>query len=331
MISEARSITILPDSSILLRDSRPPYIHLLDRAGRPLRSFVDYGGGPAHALDPQASGFLGGQVWLWDFGARRLSFFDLQGRLRRELPIRLDGVVIPISANRLLHYPSIGYSPGADSIRSITVNAIDSLGRTVGRRFGFTGVIPTLSIPTSGGKFIVGAQPYMRGPSPALFPHGQGLAIGFPNVERRSGGAAFHLVRIGDDGRTLFDGWVHVPGVRTTSADLDRAVTFLSTGPAAREPGHAGRVRQAVRVPDYLPAFSVGLVGPGGETWLREFALGRGGRAWYVVGASGVVLGRVLLPQEAQLVSIAPDGRLVVRSETEDGEPILELYRVVRR
>jgi len=71
--------------------------------------------------------------------------------------------------------------------------------------------------------------------------------------------------------------------------------------------------------------------GPGGETWLRDFALGRGGPGWFVVSATGSLLGRVTLGRDEQLASITPDGRLVVRGEGADGEPTLAFYRVDRR
>ncbi|MBK7596347.1 MAG: hypothetical protein IPJ11_14170 [Gemmatimonadetes bacterium] len=330
-IANANSIALLPNGHLLLRDNRPPYIHIIDRTGRSIRAFVEHGAGPGHATNPVRIGYLNGQVWLWDTATERLSYFTLEGVLQRELPLAIHGDVIPRAANRFVVLPFFVYSPGGDSMRTITINAIDSTGRLKERLFSYTGAIPTLTVPAGGGRTTVGGQPYFQVPYQAVFPHGNGLAVAFPAVMRRGTRTAFRLVRMDEAGKRLFDGWVDVPGVRTGPRQLDEAVAYLTSGPAAKDPAYAGRVRKAVRVPAFLPAFTVAMVGPGGETWLRDFALGRGGPGWFVVSATGSLLGRVTLGRDEQLASITPDGRLVVRGEGADGEPTLTFYRVDRR
>jgi hypothetical protein len=105
---------------------------------------------------------------------------------------------------------------------------------------------------------------------------------------------------------------------------------MLSSGPDSLDPSLRRRMRAALQTPDYLPAASVGFVGQNGETWLRDFAIGREERDWFVVSKSGAVVGRVALAKGEHILGLL-GAEIVTTREGPDGEPQMTLYRVVRR
>lgn len=320
---------VLPDGRWLVVDERPPYIHVLSATGDPISAFVEAGEGPGHAVAPAGVGYLAGRVWLWDAATQRMSYFDLQGRLRREVPLRVTGMVFPLDANRFVYVPNTYYGVAGDSVKQVTLGILDSTGRSLGTIYRYIHRAGQLSIPRAGGRAQIGSQPYDRGAYNIYVPFGNGLAVGFPSVVRRDGGTAFRLVRLNGNGRPLFDSWVQIPGVPVTASHVENAVQSLRAGPDSADPALPGRIRRALVVPAFMPAFSVGFAGEQGETWFREFGLGRGGRVWFVVSATGRVIGRFTLPEGQQAIALAPGG-LISSGEDSQGEPTLTRYRVVR-
>jgi hypothetical protein len=329
-ISRVRTPSLLPDGRFLILDARAPFLHVLSRDGRIVRSFVAAGGGPGRASNPIGAGVFAGQIWLWDSGNGRMTYFDFEGSARREFPLRFNGSIVPLGPNRFMTAPFVGFGPSPASRPRTVLGIVDSTGAPRGQVVAFDDPAPQIEIRRSNGAMSVGGQPYMRAAVKIYYPYGNGVVIAFPQVEVRAGTTSFRLIRADQDGKPQFDGWVPIPGIPLTEEHITAAVKFYTTSEDANDAGFASRVRAAIQRPKFLPAFSVGLTGLRGEVWLREFTLGREGGRWFVVSAAGTIVGRVTMPAGEQLISILPDGGVLASGEDADGEPTLTRYQVVR-
>jgi hypothetical protein len=322
-------MTLLSDGTIAVLDASAPFLHLLGPTGKHLGAFLRAGEGPGSARMPLSITPDGRDLWVWDPGNRRLTLFDRAGKILRELPIRVEGNVVPLARNRFLVVPFTGFGPGLDSLRTVRLPIVDSTGRNLSTLYTYVDVVKALNIPSAGGA-RVGRQPLKPSAMPLASPGGNGVAVVFPTVVDRPGGAAFRLVRFAPSGQQLFDGWVPVTGVRVGSSQVEAAVRFLSSGPDSLDPSVPKRVRAAIEVPKYMPAASVGFAGRNGETWLRDYGLGREERDWFVVSATGQIVGRIPLASGERILGLLGE-RIVTTRDGPTGEPEWSIHRVVRR
>mgnify|MGYP003382391934 CR=1 FL=1 len=328
-ITRPRSMARLPDGTIAMLDVRAPFLHLVGPTGRHLGALLGAGEGPGSARMPMTIGAAGTDIWVWDPGNGRLTVLSPSGKVVREVPLRVEGSVSPLGPNRFLAVPLTAFGAGMDSVRTIRLAVLDSAGRTTATLFSYTDIVKSLVIPSVGGA-RVGRQPLRPSALPLSYPGEYGIAVVFPTVEDRGQGQAFRLVRFSPSGALLFDKWIAFKGIPVGQHEIADALRLLSSGPDSSGPGRARRVRAALAIPKYLAAASVGLLGPDGETWLREFSLGPGGRRWFVVSGQGRVIGRIEVPMGEQVVGLL-NGLIATTSEDSNGEPELSLYRVVRR
>ncbi len=329
-IGNPAGLVALSGGQIGILDRSAPYVHILNIDGKLLRSFVSAGQGPGSASAPRSLGFDGTNIWIWDPGNGRLSYFALGGDLRREVTLRIEGSVYPLSSNRFLVAPVSAYDPSGDMIRRVSLRSVDSAGRVQSTVMSYADSGQSLVVPRSNGTTTVGAQPFRPRVVPMVTPVGRGFALAYPAIELKNGAPSFRLIRLGVAGNILFDGWVKVPAVRITSAHVDTAVLQLRPGPDSLDPKLPGKIRSALNIPTYLPAVFHGFLGPNNETWLREFTLNaRAPQRWIVVDSRGVLIGRIQLPPNVRVGAPTPAGFLAL-GETENGEPTLHRYRVVR-
>jgi len=319
----------LSDGSIAMLDVSAPYLHIVSSTGKHLRSFLGAGEGPGKARMPLAISVEGPNLWVWDAGNRRLTLLSRDGKILREVPLRVEGNVLPMGPNRFLVVPMTGVGPGMDSLRAIRLAILDSIARPAATLFTYRDVVRSWVLP-SGSMTRVGGQPLQPAAFTLTAPGGNGIAVVFPTVEERAGGTAFRLVRFAPSGVRLFDRWIAVRGVRVSPPWIDAVVRSLSIGPDSLDPGVTRRVRAALTIPKYLPAASVGFVGQNGETWLRDFSVGREERGWFVVSSDGEVAGRIAAPKGERILGLLGE-QIVTTWEDVDGEPRLSLSRILRR
>jgi hypothetical protein len=335
MFSNIFQIRFLPEQQLAVVDFRDPAIRVFDAHGRHVRTIGRQGGGsgefmaaPTIALDAR------GDIVAWDPLARRLSWFDRDGRLRAER--------------------SLGTSPAAGALRPMAIwdawqlladGSIVATGPvTTDRRAGLIEFGRQVSVVDAGGRrsIEIGTFPLSR------------------TIEFRPGNVfddAFSErspVAVRNQPRRIIVG---TPGAWELRAYAsDGALREIVRAPIARRPLDAARVRQerarvlervergfrdapradverafdAAARPDSLPAMLRIFDDDAGHLWVQRWN-GPGDDARFdIIDAQGRWLGSVNVPATlGEIMSVAANHVAVVWRDELD-VPYIRIHRLAR-
>lgn len=317
-------LSVAPDGLLYTLHRGEAMIRRWTSGGTPAGSLGRKGEGPGEFEEPSRMGFFGDSLWVWDMGNYRVSYFDPKGAFigsvmpsvdlsngdesppRPEIPLR-DGTFL-------------GYAPPwSDGIARGTVTGspyvgMDADGQTLARIWTMPYKphdVFALLIENGGGSF--GSQP---------FGDGHRVSIGeqsLVTLDRRtwtgSGQAVVTVSRIGFDGDTIFTTRVPyepvaLPVERFDSLADDWVEQRSSMPPAFR--AQAGKIREALFRPSYLPAVHGPVQARDGTIWIRRFdpvetATGERMIEWWVLDVKGTPLGRAHTPSSLSIRLIDGD------------------------
>lgn len=178
------SIAIDARGRIVVAQRNPAQVHVLDTAGRLLRSIGKQGRGPAEFLLPSAV-LYGDSVIVWDGQLRRLSVFAIEtGRVIREVNVRSSGTLLGISNAGQIYLRNVmsdleRKEEGISVVRvSLRGDIIDTLERRLSSPS--TTTAPSVwRVKLAGGGGYATTIPFASRPLVALHPAGH-LVISSP-------------------------------------------------------------------------------------------------------------------------------------------------------
>ena len=262
------------------------------------------GEGPGEFQYPYQLGFFGDSLWVWDFLASRVSYFDSAGTLLGSASVR---------AAR-----GDGEEPVAQPVAPLRDGTF--MGVVLAGRHAIAGgeqtERPYVWLDAAGGRLArIWAEP--------LEPHdaiaqlfGDGYLSGFGRrgllvVDRRvwsgEGDATVRVTEIGFDGDTIFTAAVPYDPTVLTAERYDSVVSdWVGAG------GDEAQIREALYRPSYLPAVSHLVAGDDGTIWLRRYdpvvtETGEPMREWWVLDSGGSPLARALTPDGLEVKLVTDD------------------------
>ena len=255
--------------------------------GGPAGTLGRKGEGPGEFQYPYGVGFFGDSLWVWDFLASRVSYFDLEGAFVGSASVR-----------------AARGSPDEPAARPVAPLRDGSfMGLVLAGRHAISGGTrmerPYVRLDATGGTSArVWAEP--------LEPHDatsqlfgdthlsgfgrRGLLVVNRRVWTGEGEATVRVSEIGFDGDTIFTATVPYDPVPLTDERFDSAVR-AAAGPSASE----AQIREALYRPPYLPAVSHLIGAEDGTIWLRRFdpvelETGEQVFEWWVLDGEGAPL-----------------------------------------
>jgi hypothetical protein len=312
----------LEDGRIAVADGGSREIRIYDAAGAFISSTGGRGGAPGEYQQIVSLGYgPGDSIWVYDFGARRFTVLDGDGRVGRT--VSLGGALSAVTAVGRLPDGSfvvrefwgsgsqsdaiasgLGRDPAAVALLPADGSQLDTIGVFPGRE---------VYIGSEDGRAVMSAPLFARTTSAAL--HRDEIFVGDQDP--------FEIGVYSADGTLLR--LLRVPGVdlRVTGEDVAAAVEEqLARQPAER---HA-MLRQHyanMDVPELRPAYGRLLVDAAGNLWVSEYAAYPVVPvSWNVFAADGGLLGEVQMPDRFQVYEIGEDYLLGVWRDEIDVEHV---------
>ena len=281
------------------------------RDGSLIAVFGGSGDGPGEfAGGARRMGLVGDEIWVYDWDSYRFSYFDLAGDFIRDErfergawdPTDLTG---PPSPDGKLGDGSIRGHPmvAASSVASGEVTSVAEM------RLGLDGaVLDTILVRPLGGDQL--AYEWGRGGMYGRQPYADSRILEISrwrlevvDVDRtlREGDRTFRVTKTTIDGDTLWSRAYPFEPVPLPPSAVDSFVDEFVRQVADRIPPSAAELEEAIRealfVPEALPAVARVVVGRDGSTWLERGDRVSGTTAWLVLDPDGEVAGEVALPE----------------------------------
>ena len=261
--------------------------------GAPAGTLGRKGEGPGEFQYPYGVGFFGDSLWVWDFLASRVSYFDLEGAFVGSVSVR-----------------AARGSPDEPAARPVAPLRDGSfMGLVLAGRHAISSGTrmerPYVRLDATGGTSArIWAEP--------LEPHDatsqlfgdthlsgfgrRGLLVVNRRVWTGEGEATVRVSEIGFDGDTIFSVTVPYDPVPLTDERFDSAVR-AAAGPSTSE----AQLREALYRPPYLPAVSHLIGAEDGTIWLRRFdpvelETGEQVFEWWVLDGEGAPLALARTP-----------------------------------
>jgi hypothetical protein len=317
------------DGRIYLSDSRAPAIHRFDSTGRYLGQIGRSGDGPGAYRIPTTLGMRGDSLWVWDPSHRRITLWDREGKLVREVTLVEGGSAS--SSGVLLVDGNVATLPSWSSARAREGAATEPVRRygPDGRRRGTLLSIPvtsaSLKIETTPGMFLVGQQPFLD--SPLLVAGANGT--GFLRVDRSTTGAPqIGLLRYNERGALTWRRSIRYAPTPLDPTVLDSVIRGYTDPPDPRAPRvPEEKVREALVLPAYSPPVLSASIGSDGWSWLRLPTRAGEGARYMVLDAHGTPVFEVRLPLRGRLMA-ANATRVWVALNNADDLPVAIRYRI---
>lgn len=297
----------LSDGTIAVGNGGSGEVRFISSGGAAVGSVGGRGEGPGEFLLLQSLGILPGDtVWAYDFQLQRVSFVTAPGTVTRTVTLRprLPSAV-PVGyladGSFLMGQmwgsgnPSAPLSPGVTREAAAYVRydheggLIDTVGLFPGRE---------VLLSLEEGRPVMGAVPFGRSASHAIFP--EGFVVGDQE--------AYELRVFSSEGmleRILR--WAG-PSLELDDSEVDawRALQVSSAPPARRQEVRAHL--SDVPVPDRRPAYRSLLVDQEGAVWVGAYAHpSETARRWDVFRSSGQWLASVLMPPGFRPLHVGSD------------------------
>ena len=315
-------MTLGPDGLLYTAHEGEGTIRRWTADGIPAGSLGRKGEGPGEFQYPYGVGFFGDSLWVWDFLAVRVSYFDLEGRF-------LGSVSASVDRGSADEPPLRPVAP----LRDGTFMGMELPGRQVIADDILTGT-PFVKMDADGRRMArIWTQPWE--PHDAVSQtFGDTYLSGFGKrgllvIERRAWtGEADPTVRvseIGFDGDTIFTATVPYDPVPLADERFDSVV---------RAGASEAQTRETMYRPSYLPPIREFLGAEDGSIWLQRFdpvevETGEQMIEWWVLNGEGAPVARALTPVAFEVKLITDDGVWGIERDEMDVEYIVR-YRLAK-
>ena len=311
------------DSLFYLLHSTEPHIrvqHVRDTAPRLI-------GGSDRLTQPAAFGFWrGDSIWVFDGANRQVSLFatrdGMYGRSWAPLPTAGTGEFSFVGL--LLDGSALAFQRAATS-------AADTLSTTALVRVSVAPpVFDTLTVVQERGPLRIAgdanagglAQPFAA-PAYALISALDGLIVVITDSVAASGESAIRVTKINLKGDTAFSTRLPYDAVRLRRSAADAVIDRL-----AGSTSDGDRVRQAVRVPNFLPSVTGVMEAANGSILVRREDAGKPTVRWTVFNRSGQFVADLETPSAAHIT--VADGTFVFGVARDQQGTAIVRYRIAR-
>lgn len=312
----------LSNGTIVVADAGSSEIRFFDAAGRFLRASGRPGGGPGEYRQIASLGRgPGDSLWVYDFGARRMSVLTSQGTFVRSVSMggELSAVVavgrLPDgafvirevwSAHAGGRAPALGLTRSPAAIAKLTADgaALDTIGLFPGRE---------VFISTEDGRGVMSAPPFARTASVAL--RNDQIIVG--DQER------FELRAYSPSGTLL--SIAHAPTV-DLELSPERVAAYIDDVVAAQPETERAMTRrhlEGLTPPPTMPAYGDVLADADDNLWVAEYTPSEEpARRWAVLDPRGAPIGTVTVPARFHVYDIGTDWILGVQRDDFDAEHV---------
>lgn len=311
------------DSLLVVLTESDPVLHLFSlTSGLHIRSWGGEGEGPGEFMSSADVVLVGEQVYALDTTQRRVSIFDLEGRLL--LTRQLRGLGLPY-ANRLHHASGDtvvvrAYAP-MDDANAVVAWTADGVAGTV---LTFDDPPGKLRLEAPGAPGLTLRRPFSPYPKWTVV---SGEVVYWP-------GAGEELQVVGLDGAATSSLVLPVKDrIEVTAGDRERWFrTGIPTEFMGRRPFEPLRreARQTVEFPEWHPAV-LGLLGaPDDAVWVKRqgsLPADSRGEMWDIVDKGGESVDRVTLPVGHLLMAVRTE-HVVVRTTSELVGDLVQVHRL---
>ena len=300
-------ITIMPSGDLFAVDLTSRRIAKLDSLGRDLIAFGQQGTGPGDFMTPAMLGHIADTLWVNDIRLRRISLFDLDGRLLRTISasLGLEGVS---GKNRIgMGLLDDGALLATYAVRSREMVTFEPMSISVSRydtqstnAVEFGRIDPPRIwrfVDEARGMRSGAIQPLIGSAFYAVAQNGSRLVFVEQPVPTGRGDAYFHLRQVASDGRVLFSRRYRYEPQEVSQGLVDSLIAVQTRNRRASP----AAVRDSLMVPTYLFPVATALVGRDGTIWIRREAFGAAA-TWELYDSEGNLVGRVKLPPDARVV-----------------------------
>lgn len=320
-----RALALGPDGNVYTLHGETQEIRVHDEAGRLVRRLGGAGEGPGEFKSAGMIGFLADTLWVFDYGAYRITYFDApSGTL-------IESVQTPVD---------LGDGSGEDPPRPFGLLPDGTmLGRTMAWSrlvargevtesvmFRWTRdgeLIDTLAVqslensswevaPPDGSFGSYTSQPFGDAAITTIAPTMPRVLHVDRSAPRDDAVPAFRVTLRTFDHDTLFDRRFPYDPVPLEAAMVDSVVAERAEALHEWQSGvSVGRAAEWARaglyVPDLLPPVESALVGMDGTVWLRLTDDGAGPHRWLGLAPDGEILGELEAPREFRLMTATRD------------------------
>lgn len=317
VVDEAgRIYTAHPQESVVL-------VH--DPEGRRVGELGGPGEGPGELRAVGAIGLRGDSLWVMDYRLYRVTWFGRDGAVLRSVRVPIDlgaapGDSPPRPSGVLPDGRLYGAPPAwsrlvaSGELTEQPVVVMDTTGAA-----GDTLFVRPLSVwavqdpakPNDFGSYQ--AQPFADDAVHTLSPAAPEYVV-VDRAVRPEGPATFRVARVRLSGDTVFSREFPYDPVPIDPALPDSLIAAWAEGfrdhpfPGAPEPAEAAEwARADLYLPPHHPPVGAVVVGTDGTIWLERERVGEGARAWLVLDADGIPLGRVAFPAGFRLHAATRD------------------------
>jgi hypothetical protein len=339
------SVRVAPGGQILVTEFPGSFIRVFSPGGELVRRLGREGQGPGEFVRLGGMGVIGDTIWAGDLSQRRLTMFDVTGKLLATILVdsapgmagidmRKPGVVYSWSSPMAL-FPdgTLLVAPSAAS-HAIAAAGLDHrypLWRTTRRGR----VLDTVATVARGGatlEVVSGTRrTYTTNPFPArghfaVSPDGRRLVI----VEATYAGsdAGSYEVRLRDERRrqiysTRFSGGAAPIPSRMIDSIVD--VLTAGMGRGIQSPNAAQLIRESLAIPPVYPAVWGVMVGSDGGVWLKG-GPDPAGVKWTVLDPRGIAVATIREPRNTRFIAL-DRGLWAIERDSSDVESIVR-YRM---
>jgi hypothetical protein len=315
-------VRVAADGRVFVLEQREMQIRVYDAQGRRVRVIGGEGEGPGEFRYPSSLGLRNDTIWVVDNLNRRLTLFDLDGRVLATIPA--GGALVwgntvrvvpsePLGNGRYasrLSVPSPGTSP-QDSLR-VPALVFDSTGAVVDT--AGTHFFPATPVIQAVVRNMGTLLPTPLYDHPLIIPIG-GDTITVDRTAPTTGDPAFFTVtRTSRGDRSCQTGDSRCVRFSTSIRYRPRAVVTdtivaLTVRRNPQHPATPDEIGAAVR--EVLPAIPLHppvarhVVGPDGTLWLQREEIGGDSLRWLILRGDGTVQGQVFLPRDDRVMWVA--------------------------
>jgi len=330
------AVAVGPGDTIYALDRGDKRVKAYDPGGRYLRAFGGEGDGPGEFQGPDLLTFVAGQLVVYDWRARRLTYFGLDGTVQRTARVESRSVfaegLAPLGGSTLVLGTADGYSMPPDPEREgkywLVRMALD--GTILDTVIATTG---TDQVPYRTEQFLMVIRaPFARGPRWDVAPDGT-IAFGrgdsydialyeYPALARESGAPA--------RARLVLRIRRAAPPLRVTDADISayRDGYLRAENLSAEDRRRYEAMLETVTYPATWPAFQALRFDGASRLWARRPAHAADTlAAWDVFEPDGRYLGGVELPKALTVQVVTLDAVYGILQDQLDVQ-YLKRYRI---
>ena len=316
-----------PDGRIVVADGGSQELRFFDAEGRHLRSTGGRGGAPGEYQETISMGYgPGDSIWVFDFGARRFTVLDADGRLGRTWNI--GGALSAVGAVGRLRDGSFvvrefwGSGSHSGEVRSGLSRDPAAVARysSDGARFDTIGVYPGREVYIGGedSRAVMASPLFARSASVTV--SGDEILVGDQ--------MSFDIGVYSVDGRLLKSIRLSGTDLRITDDDIEGAIAQQLAGQPPERHAMLRSHYESMDVPEAKPAYGRLVVDAEGSLWVSEYApYPYQPTSWRVFSRDGSLLGDVRVPERFEVHQIGEDWILGTWRDEIDVEHV-RLHRI---